>query len=243
LNAVVLGIGFLGELSQISTSFLSIFPGGSSLSLYLMLRVYSFGGVMFCVILGVIGLIFSCVQCCFPSSQSRDNLMYSSYDYPYGGGSCYWIYCGPYYSPGWGYHSGPWGSPTGNCFICCYGNHGNCNCIGRGNHGSNDSTLVVVVVIIIILLIIIGLLFGIFLATLIVSKVIQRHVHVLEKQNACKIQYVVNLSDIEEVQLSDQQSNSEIVINNNNNDNTVINIVDDRYDAVKSKNEKIPLIV
>lgn len=102
VNAFVMGLGFLGELIDptstfiqvsfhwpslslllcLSTSFFVIqlhltvhnpqlFPGGSYIAQYLMFRAYCFGGLMFCALLGVVGLFVCCYGCCCVSSRDR----------------------------------------------------------------------------------------------------------------------------------------------------------------------------
>jgi hypothetical protein len=225
VNAVVIGFGFLGVLIDPTSEFIKLFPGGLYISQHLMLRVYCFGGLVFCAFLGLVGLCFACCQVCL--SPSSDNDVFTTRS-----GSCYFIWCGPYFDPVYGYYWGPWGNPGFFCIGC-----GNCNhndLCRHSNSGGDAKGLLVVLCIFLIILALIGLIFGIIFTIIIVSRILQRHYHILQRKRDCRIHYVVNLANPREVALAERQGVT-IVIPPPlpTHHSATVNPTDEKFDAVK----------
>jgi len=172
-------------------------------------RVWFWGFVLLFFLLGIIGCFFFC--CCREKNPPRS---YESRSY-YDRSSCYWWWCGPSYYNGY-YYSSPYGYYGTNDILCCYlccstapyhhhhttgGNWSNCNCSSNdcsdgctGNcdkcDGDSGSVLVVILLIIVAIIVICGIVFTVFIALLIMNKIIKRHMHILERQSRTQLERI-----------------------------------------------------
>jgi len=133
-------------------------------------------------LLGLYGCFLALKWCCCESKESSASQYHHTYStYPYGWGY-YYIWFWP--SPG-GYNG---------CTCDC----GNCNTSGSSCGGGNcdtkgDSSILVVLGIIVLVIIAIGAVVGIVLMTVVVSRIIQRHIHVLRMLRIAESSEVVDL--------------------------------------------------
>eukprot|EP01122_Echinamoeba_exundans_P015879 TRINITY_DN780_c0_g1_i3.p1 TRINITY_DN780_c0_g1~~TRINITY_DN780_c0_g1_i3.p1 ORF type:complete len:251 (+),score=49.35 TRINITY_DN780_c0_g1_i3:510-1262(+) len=193
---------------------------------YRVLRVYSFGGIVFFFFMGIAGIIFSFYKCCCAKSsdEAEERVSATSYaGYRSSTYDCYFVYCGPYYNPAYGYYYGPCGNWSCDCCCCCDaggcgdcgscgGGGGDCCNGGGGSGGSGDckcdgggegsAVLLVIGLVILAVVILIGLFFGVFLFTLVASKIVHRHIHVLNRSHRAQIYYVANLADPSEASIA-----------------------------------------
>jgi len=83
--------------------------------------------------------------------------------------------------------------PCLNCGLCYVGDCGHTNC-NNCNCNGNDGGFLVVIVVIVLLLALLGVIVGVFLATVILQRIMQRHVRVLWLKEEAK-KYVVQDMD------------------------------------------------
>jgi hypothetical protein len=143
--------------------------------------------------MGIAGIVFSFYKCCCAKSsdEAEERVSATSYaGYRSSTYDCYFVYCGPYYNPAYGYYYGPCGNWSCDCCCCCdAGGCGDCNCgdscSGGGGSGSGgdckcdgggegSAVLLVIGLVILAVVILIGLFFGVFLFTLVASKIVHR---------------------------------------------------------------------
>lgn len=86
------------------------------------------------------------------------------------------------------------GRPARNeCSYCYCGGCDDCRCHGSGGGGDDAAGLLVVLVVIVVVLAFIGFFVGIFLASLLMQKIVQRHYRILWLKSETKKFRVVNL--------------------------------------------------
>jgi len=177
-------------------------------------------------LLGLIGIFSSCYARLHRDDYSDNPPSAERYPYNSYWGGYYWLYCYP--DPCYGCYYGPYG--VCDCHCCACGNCGNCNC--DHHHGNCDSNVVavllIIVAVVVIIIILVGLFFGIFLTTVLASKIAHRHIHVLRKSQQVHVYYVANLADPKERELAERQS-AEIASNESHE-----NIINDGIGENKS---------
>jgi len=176
-------------------------------------RIWFWGFILFFFILGCCAC---CVACCFRGIDESGSYAQSNYSR----GDCWWIWCGPsYYNGNYYYYPYGYWYPGDCCYWCYYDSfyfhhHAGCACDGlcsEGCHGLNscdgcdagdsDSAAVLLVIFLIIVAIIvaIGIVVGAVLGFLIVSKIIKRHLVLLQRQADAKRLIVADLDDPHQV--------------------------------------------
>jgi len=147
---------------------------------------YVCGLLAFFFLLGVYGVIVGMYYCC--CEQGHHDV--TAYNYPY-----FWGY---YYIWFWPYPSNT------TCCPCCYVADCHscfaCNGCGDCNVGSGDgnNSLMAILLVVVIVVIVIGAIVGIVFATIIFSKIVHRHMHIVKKLDEANSREVVDV--IEHVQ-------------------------------------------
>jgi len=70
------------------------------------------------------------------------------------------------------------------------------------NCGGGGRAWAIIILVIVAIVILIGLFFGIVLATMLVSKVIQRHMYIIRREEEARVQIVANLANSVEAERS-----------------------------------------
>jgi len=118
-------------------------------------------------LLGVYGVLMGLWWCCCPN-KSTAPVTYDTYPYSFG---YYYIWFGPL--PGSNANCCPF-CDCGGGAACCPG----CDC---NNSGSDNGSLLAFLGIVAIVVIVIGALVGIVLLTVVGSRIVHRHIHVVKK--------------------------------------------------------------
>jgi len=198
LNFIIVALGFLAVWIDPQTFVEQYMPVEDSWSsnTKTVIRIYETGGLLFLFFMGIIGCITFCVMKCSGTPNSKPApVTYTRNPYQsYYCGDFYFIYC-------------MWPNTYGNSYgSCCPGggsdcngnyNHSSCNnCDCKGDSGGNVlAFLLIVVIVVVVVLIVLGLVFAIGLSTFAISRIIQRHIHVLNKHKQASVMVVQDLSE------------------------------------------------
>lgn len=232
LLALITALGFMGNAIITAENIESTSPGFSKFlrETSLMGRVYMWGFIWFFGLLGIIGLgmcLCGCGNCCHGDYDNAESTS-KSYFREDTNRSC-WVCCGPtYYNDR--YYNNPFAywSLSDLCCLCiafrcgqccAYGftanNCGECRCIEicandcgcdcDGGGGDDCSGLGIVLLIILIVIVVAGIIFGLLVGAMLISKLmIKRWKVYYNRMNTLK-QEIVDLDDQEKVQKANEQ--------------------------------------
>jgi len=193
VNLIILFLGFLCSLVDPEQQVLSILPNihlvpsDWSSGAHKFLIIYEFGGLLFFFIMGLFACCIGCNYLC-QDERSRNAPTYYYYTYPYGN-----PYCGDYYFIYWG----SWSCNTNNASASnmCSGCNGNCDC--KDSSGGGLGIIAIIILVIVAIIVLMGIIFGIVCLIIVSSKIVRRHVTILNKRKNAVINFVKDMDGID----------------------------------------------